>query len=371
MAFMTPAPSRTIALYMARLFLVRTFAILVALVLILQMLDLLGESGDILAYPGNGNAELWRYVGYRVPQLVARFLPFSVLLGTLVTLVTLNQNSEIVILKASGISAQQILAPLMITSLGIAAISFTFNVPVLVRANATPAAWQAVDYGPIRTGSGLLHDVWVRNGDDLINAGTVDQRATSGGPGERPRLSDIRVYDREQGRLVRILAAREAVPDGNAWRLTDIRIFDVASGTMRTGSQLIAGEGISPDRIILSSVVAKSLDLPSLAKAIDDLHAAGRPTDPLRAALWHKISGPLSAVLMPLLAAVAAFGLARSGKLFARAVIGMALGFAYFVADNFMLAMGNFGAVPPFLAAWSPFLLFFLIGEAVLLRTEE
>ena len=85
----------------------------------------------------------------------------------------------------------------------------------------------------------------------------------------------------------------------------------------------------------------------------------------------HKLSGPLSAVLMPLLGAVAAFGLARSGRLFVRAVIGMFLGFAFFVGDNFVLAMGNFGAYPPFLAAWAPFLLFLLIGETVLIRTEE
>jgi lipopolysaccharide export system permease protein len=51
--------------------------------------------------------------------------------------------------------------------------------------------------------------------------------------------------------------------------------------------------------------------------------------------------------------------------------MGMALGFAYFVADNFALAMGNLGAYPPMLAAWAPFLLFFLIGETVLIRTEE
>jgi lipopolysaccharide export system permease protein len=74
---------------------------------------------------------------------------------------------------------------------------------------------------------------------------------------------------------------------------------------------------------------------------------------------------------MPLLGSVAAFGLARSGHLFVRAVIGMSLGFAYFVADNFALAMGNIGAYPPLLAAWAPFLLFLLLGEAVLIRTEE
>jgi len=49
----------------------------------------------------------------------------------------------------------------------------------------------------------------------------------------------------------------------------------------------------------------------------------------------------------------------------------MALGFAYFVADNFSLAMGNAGAYPPMIAAWAPFFLFLLIGETVLVRTEE
>src|SRR3546814_5653627 len=87
-------PSKTMALYMARMFLVRSFAVLALLVIVLQTLDLLGESGKILAQPGNGDAELWRYIGLRVPQIIDRFLPFSVLLGTIITLVTLNQNSR-------------------------------------------------------------------------------------------------------------------------------------------------------------------------------------------------------------------------------------------------------------------------------------
>ena len=48
-------PSRQISLYMARLFLTRTFAVLAMLVVVLQTLDLLGNSGDILAYPGNSS----------------------------------------------------------------------------------------------------------------------------------------------------------------------------------------------------------------------------------------------------------------------------------------------------------------------------
>ena len=109
-------PSRRLAFYMVRLFLTRSLAVLVALVLILMTLDLLGESGKILAIPGNGDAELWRYVSYRVPMLISRFLPFSVLLGTLIAFVGLNQNSEVVAMKAAGLSAHQILAPLVVAS---------------------------------------------------------------------------------------------------------------------------------------------------------------------------------------------------------------------------------------------------------------
>ena len=108
-----------------------------------------------------------------------------------------------------------------------------------------------------------------------------------------------------------------------------------------------------------------------LNQAIEAMKAAGRPTAEAEAGMWHKLSKPLSALLMPLLAAVAAFGLARSGKVLLRATVGMALGFAYFVADNFALAMGNVGAYPPVLAAWAPFFLFLLIGETVLIRSEE
>ena len=111
------------------------------------------------------------------------------------------------------------------------------------------------------------------------------------------------------------------------------------------------GRGVTPEQLTLASVNADGLSFKGLSNAIDDLREAGRPTKTLEGSLWHKLSAPMSAILMPLLGAVAAFGIARSGKLFVRAVIGMALGFAFFVADNFSMAMGDLGAYPPF-AAW-------------------
>ena len=212
---------------------------------------------------------------------------------------------------------------------------------------------------------GEVTNVWVRDGDDLIHADTAT------GHGANVRLTGVKLYDREGGRLIGIVTGTRGRQAGDAWAIDNVYRFDVGKGTVAHFARATIGKGVTPDRFTLANVNADERSFGSLRRAIADLKAAGRPTGPLEAGLWHKISGALSAVLMPLLGAVAAFGLARSGRLFVRAVIGMALGFTYFVADNFALAMGNIGAYPPLLAAWAPPFLFLLIGETVLIRTEE
>ena len=150
-----------------------------------------------------------------------------------------------------------------------------------------------------------------------------------------------------------------------------MRIYDANMNMVRRLPSMSAMQGVTPNQLTLAKVDPTELDYWTLKERTRELEAAGRPADEARAGLAHKISGPLSTLLMPLLAAVAAFGLARSGQVLLRAVMGMALGFAYFVVDNFSLAMGNAGTYPPLVAAWAPFFLFLLIGETVLIRTEE
>lgn len=358
-------PSRTLAIYMAKMFLIRVFSVAALLVLVLMSLDLLGESGKILAYPENGEAELWTYVSLRAPQIIAFALPFSVLLGALVTLATLNQNSEVISMKSGGLSAHQILAPLILASMLVFIGSFLFNDLVVAPSTARLSAWQKVEFGPIPEEANVRTNIWVKDGDNLVNAKTVTGR------GSNVVLGDVTLFTRTENGLKSLLQAEEGRFSNSGLTVTTVTEFNVRTGAEEKKDSLELGNGLQPDQFTLSDVNAEGLSWLQLRSAIQELKQAGRPTMDLEGALWHKIAKPLSAVLMPLLGAVAAFGLARSGQLFIRAVIGMALGFAYFVAENFALAMGNIGAYPPLLAAWAPFILFFLIGETVLIRTEE
>src|SRR5215208_5732687 len=200
----------------------RSLAVLFALVLILMTLDLLGESGKILAVPGNGDSDLWRYVALRIPLLASRFLPFAVLLGTLIAFVGLNQHSEVVAMKAAGISAHQILAPLIIASLGIAAALFAFNETVVVKSARVVTAWSDNDYKPIPPESGVLSNVWLLDGEDLVRAGRV------AGKGAGFHAAKVEIYDRGGGVLQRVIRADSAVPRPATgdWLLRNVSIYD-------------------------------------------------------------------------------------------------------------------------------------------------
>lgn len=359
-------PSRTLTLYLARMFVVRILAVLVMLVLVLMMLDLLSNSGDILAQEGNGQAELVTYASLRIPQLVARFMPYSVLLATIITLVTLNQNSEVIAMKAAGLSAHQVLAPLLLTAALVSLVSFAFNERVVTRATATLKAWEAAEYGPIPEDSGVRANVYLTDGSNVLAAARMT------GESHGIVMHDVTWYERsDTGMILKQVRAERATYAAPGWRLEGAVIFDVGTAETDQSPYLLVGEQLTPDQIELDTVDPDATPFWKLSESIDAYAAVGRRTAELRAKWWHKLSGPLSAFLMPLLGAVAAFGLARSGQLFLRAIIGMALGFAYFVIDNAALAMGNFGGYPPLLAAWAPFFLFLLIGETVLIRTEE
>ncbi len=359
-------PSRTLAFYLARQFVTRIVGVLLMLVLVLQMLDLLSESGDILAHPGNGEAQLWTYVSLRTPQLIARFLPYSVLLATILTLATLNQNSEVIAMKAAGLSAHQVLAPLLFSAVFVSGISFAFNERVVTRASSTLKAWENNGWGEIPRASAVRNNVYLRDGPNILMAQTVT------GAGNAIRMENVTWYGRDSRMMitqqVRAPSATWAAP---GWKLDRPVRFEVQSTTQTPLPSLTVAPEVTPRLVELTNIDADGQDVFTLTRTINSLRASGRHSAEIEGKWWHRFSGPLAAILMPLLGAIAAFGLARSGQLLIRSVIGMALGFAYFVIDNAALAIGNFGGYPPLVAGWAPFLLFLLIGETVLIRTEE
>jgi lipopolysaccharide export system permease protein len=358
----------TLNRYIAHAFAVRIVVVLLGLLVILQTMDVIGESNRILSVAGNTEADLWRYVQLRIPVLITQFLPFAVLLATLITFGTLAASSQVVIMRSLGLSPHQILAPMITVGAVCAVLHFAWNETVTVHAAARLAQWQATDYGRIAPAADEKPRMaWVTAGDTVIRA-----RATPG-PGGGVRLEDVAIFSRVKngGLDAVLLAERGELSEQGIGLLENVREAKLASRDVETAALMPWRPGITPAYFFDQAVNPDHATLFDLAIAARAVDAVGKDPGALRSALYHKLARPLASLLMPLLGAVVAFGLARTGNVLARAGLGLAFGFAYFIADNVVMAMGRSGALPPSIAAALPVLLFFIVSEAILIRAEN
>lgn len=358
---------RTIERYLARSFFINFLILLISVTVVLQILDLLTESEDILAPPGATYASILHYIQLRMPQLLSQFVPFTALLAAILTYSTLNQHSEITVMKAAGLSAYQIIAPLVMVSAMIGVFHFIFNEAVVTSSTAELRHWQsnnyALDMPPTPDGAA---QTWVLDGTNLIEAESVSRN------GKMLVIDGVSIYERDAaGQLQSVTKADFGLYQDKRWILFHVRRFDVLNHTVSKSPQINWDAKIPPERFLALAVVPEQVPFGTLFSAMVRLDKEGYSTRALTASLYHKLAAPAATLLMPLLAALAAFGVVRGGMMFVRIAIAMAFGFSYFIVDNLLLAMGQFGRMPPVVAAWSPFLLFLAAGLMVVVYTED
>lgn len=354
-------------LYLAKTFASRYLFILLGLVATLQMLDLLSESDKILAGEGAVYGDLWHYVTLRTPTLLSLFSPFVALLAAIMCLAGFNIHSEIIIMKASGWSAFRIVTPMILMSLLIASLHFVFTETVTVSAKAELRNWKENEYAAdLPPAPDTVYDTWVNDGNNLVKAETASRN------GSILLLDKITQYIRDKDlQITSLIKADFAVYRDGKWKMFEVKEFDVRTLKVTPMENLDWDTNIPPERFIASALKPDQVNLQRLRTAISQLKQEGHDTASFETMLYQKFVSPLSTLLMPLLAGLAAFGLHRGGNLFGRIALTGGLGFGYFVINNLFIALGQYGAVPPVIAAWLPFLLFFLIGTSFLLLTEE
>ncbi len=359
-----PALSR----YIGRTFLLRIAVVLLGLLVVLQIMDVIGESNRILAVTGAGESDLWRYAALRLPILLGEFLPFAVLLATLITFATLAASSQVVIMRSLGLSPHQILIPMLSVAAGCATFHLAWNETIGVRSAVELATWQATGYGahPVDDAA-VPGESWTMVGDTVIRARPIaaDEKGTT--------FADVAIFKHvRNGGLGTVTLADRGLLDGKGHgTLENVREVDLASRDVNVSAAVPWQPGVTPEHFTTHAQNPERMNVFELAAAAQALRGSAREDSELQAELYHRLARPLASLLMPLLGAVVAFGLARAGNVLARAGIGLGLGFTYFMVDGVIMAMGRSGAIPPPIAAWMPVLIFLIVSEAILFRTEQ
>ncbi len=357
----------TLTRYLVRLFLMRFLFVLILLVSILQALDLLNKSDDILEVAGAGWGSVANYIMLRAPQLASQFTPFAALLATLITLGTLNQNSEIVVMRAAGLSTHRILFPLGMACAIIFVFHMLLHEAFVVKSSARLDFWERNNFAlDLELKPDSQQEIWLQEGNSVVNARWITQTVDS------IILDKVTVYEKDGDGLLQGTATAEFASYRNGrWTLFDVMRLNAADLSTTTAETEAWQVDLRPDKLAALALKPEWTYLVTLIQNIRQFREAGLSTGHLDLAWFQRFSGPAASLVMPLMGAVAGFGVHRHGALLLRIVVGAALGFSYFVSENFMIAMGQFGVMPPIVSAFAPLTFTLLCGFSILFFTEE
>ena len=342
----------------------------VMLILIFTFFDLVG---DILRNH-IGISVIGSYLINLTPSMIYQITPLAVLIAVLVTFGMLNRNSEIVAMKATGISLYRLVIPIVSIAAILSLTLFLFDQYYLPQANRKQEALRNIIKGkPPQT---VLHP----------EQNWIFGQSQHGAPSrifyyqffdpDRNQFANLSIFEFDPSSFAlsrRIFAAR-AVWDArsSAWLLQDGWQRDINGANVtqyrefrRTSFSEIHED---PSYFKKENLQAQEMNFGQLDRYIGDLRQSGFDTMRLRVQLWQKLAYPLVAIIMAVLAIPFALSMGRRGSLTGIAVaIGVAL--TYFVINGLFSALGNVDYLPAALAAWSSDILFGLVGSYLLLRT--
>ena len=307
------------------------------------------------------------------PSMIYTITPLAVLIAVLVTFGVLNRNSEIVAMKATGISIYRLVVPVISISAILSIALFTFDDYYLPAANRRQEALRSTIKG--RPPQTFLHpeEKWIFG---------------QSGQGEPAHIFYYQFFDRDSDAfanlsvfefnpstfaLSRRIFASRAVWDEktDSWRFLNGGVRNIEgnnSSYIDFKSTTFSELTEDPGYFKKENLQSQEMNFQQLGAYIRDLRQSGFDTMRLRVALWHKLAYPLIAIIMAVLAIPFALSMGRRGSLTGIAV-AISIALAYWVVDALFAAMGNVNYLPAVLAAWSPAILFGLTGGYLLLRT--
>ncbi len=344
--------------HIGRSIFVSTLLVLGVLLAVLTFVTLVDALSDF----GKGSFGLYalvRYVVLSQPAKLYEVLPVAVLIGTIMGLSTLALNSELVAMRASGVSVTRIVlsaikAGLIFVVAGVIAGELVIPVSETAaqagRAAALATALRQKDAG-----------LWLRDGPAFVNIGEV-----------LPDLSMMRVniYQFDGGsRLRSQIFAERARIKSHGWQLEEVRqsrFFDNRIGTHAARTARWEST-LTPEVIAAFAVKPEALSLVQLNRYIQHLQRNNQDTGRYRLSFWQKLFMPLAAATMILLATPFVFRQVRTGGMAQRIFVGVMLGLAFVVANRSFGYLGLIYGVPPLAGALLPMSLF-LVAALYLLR---
>lgn len=343
-------------------------AVISAVILLVQFVDLsrsIGVRADVTA------ADIFGLTLLKSPSVIQVLLPFVFLFGGIGAFVGLNRKSELVAMRAAGISAWRFILPFA----GAAFVAGILAVTVINPVSALLSARFEADRTRLMENylGDIPKDVWLRQGDDrnqiVIHATSRDTVAGA----VRLRGVSLFVYQKNAAGIPmfkRRLEAAEARLSPGVWQLRDVAEAGAGESSVRSDSLSIRST-LDAEAAMERFASPDAIAFWRLPAAIRQTEQAGFSAAGYRLRFQQLLATPLLFAAMAILAAAFSLRLARLGGLAGLAGAGVALGFMVFFFNQFAGALGRADIIPLFAAAWAPAAVALLSGLTLLCYTED
>lgn len=345
---------RVLDRYIGTSVLLSIFITLVILVVLVGFVTLMDELGSV----GTGDyttADVFYYVLLILPRRAYEVFPMAVLLGSLVGLGGLANNSELVAMRAAGVSLARIIVSVL--KAGILAMLVVLVIGEAIAPNTEQYA-ERMRASKMSQQITLKskHGFWARDGGSFVNIRQIL-------PGSQ--LRDIYIYEFSQERELQVSTHADfAQYQEGRWLLRGISQtrFLTDGVESRSLDEATWDSLLNPN--ILNVVVVRPTMLPvwGLYQYIDFMHANGQEATIYEVAFWSKVIMPLITLVMVFLAVPFVFGVLRSVGIGQRIFAGSLLGLAFFLLNKVLGHMAVVYSLNPLFAAAVPGLLFLGIG---------
>jgi lipopolysaccharide export system permease protein len=306
---------------------------------------------------------------FKLPQTAEKIMPFVILFSAMYTLWRMTRSQELIVVRATGMSVWQFLSAVTLVTAGIGVFNvMVFNpIGALLSARYEDMEHTYIDQAALLeiAGKGLWLRQWDGDTQYLLRAETV--------AADPLRLSPITalLFSKNDHYLGRIDASEAVLKDGY-WAIDHAWKNDAAGrDAPQKIDHLRIATDLTTEKIQDSFAKPSTLSFWDLPNFIDALERTGFSSVNHRLYYQSLLALPVLFAAMTLLAASFSRRQVRRGGVFTTILSGVAVGFAIFLLNDIVLALGASQTIPVFLAAWTTPLVSLMFGITALLHLED
>jgi lipopolysaccharide export system permease protein len=348
--------------YLMRTILVSTLLVLIVLLALAGLFEFIGQLENVEG--GFGIPQALLYAALRLPQLTFEMLPIATLIGALLGLGALANNSELVVMRTAGLSIPRLAA--MVGISGVVLMVVTALIGEYIGPPLDYFARNMRNEARFEKENGNLgNEAWVKDGPVMLNLERVNSEFEFG---------SIYMFRFNADRTLQSIARAEnsGIDDADKWVLDNYRETRFAGDGVQVveSSREVESFDVNSELLGITLVKPVSLSARGLLSYIRYLKKNDMAAERYETELWSRVATTITVVIMPVLALAFVFGSLRSAGSGSRLMIGVLVGLGYFLASETLANSGQVFNLNPALVTWMPTLALLMITVFALSRVR-